>query len=244
MRKIVLFCIMLFVSLCAFSQERTFYFARHGQRGDLRYQIAFRNCTEDRLMPNGIAQAEALGDYLKKIGFDGTVLVSPYYRTLETAAVACTRFGAEKMTVEPACQEVTGLKNASQPVRTTKKCLTKKEIKQNFPGAVIPKKMRFPWRLENERESKADERISLFIDSLISDTSGDVLVVCHGGIMNSVVREMNRRGADFPRQKNYNCCLYSFTFDVQTDTVVRWADETLNFMPDELYTDNLAAVYR
>lgn len=186
----------------------------------------------------------SFGRLPEKIGFDGTVFVSPYFRTLETAAIACARFGAEKMTVEPACQEVTGLKNASQPVRTTKKCLTKKEIKQNFPGAVVPKKMRFPWRLENERESQADERISAFIDDLLSCTEGDVLVVCHGGIINSVVREMNKRGADFPRQKNYNCCLYSFTFDVQTNTVVRCADETLNFMPDELYTDNLAAVYR
>ena len=77
--------------------------------------------------------------------------------------------------------------------------------------------MKFPWRLENEKESLADERISSLIDDLLLNTEGDILIVCHGGIINSVVREMNKRGADFPRQKNYNCCLYSLYQSIKVD---------------------------
>ena len=195
-------------------------------------------------MPKGVLQAQAVGEYLKKLGFEGTVFVSPYYRTLETASLACERMGIKKMILEPRAQEVTGLKSLSKPVGITKKCLSKKEIKQNFPQVVIPKKVKFPWRLENEKSDFADERISLLIEDFLKNTEGDLLVVCHGGIMNSVVREMNKRGAAFPRQKNYNCCLYSFTFDEKTQKIIRFADETPNFMPNELYTDNLAIVFR
>lgn len=239
MKKIKLFLILILIPLFCFAQERTFYFARHGQRGDLRCRVTFKNCTEDSLMPKGILQAEALGNYMKETGFSGTVYVSPYYRTLETASVAAKSFYTKNLILEPRCQEVTGLKSATKPVSITKKCLTKKEIKQNFPNVEIPKKMKFPWRLENEKESLADERISSLIDDLLLNTEGDILIVCHGGIINSVVREMNKRGSDFPRQKNYNCCLYSFTFDSATSKIIKFADETSNFMPKDLYTDNL-----
>ena len=76
----------------------------------------------------------------------------------------------------------------------TKKCLSKKEIKENFPQVIIPKSVKFPWRLENEKSDFADERISLLIDDFLENTEGDIFVVCHGGIMNSVVREMNKLG--------------------------------------------------
>lgn len=33
-------------------------------------------------------------------------------------------------------------------------------------------------------------------------------------------------GASFPKQKNYNCCLYSFTFDEKTQKIVKYADES------------------
>ena len=244
MKKFFTACFLFFFAFLLFAQERTFYFVRHGQRGDLRYQKTFKECKEDCLMPKGVLQAQAVGEYLKKLGFEGTVFVSPYYRTLETASLACERMGIKKMILEPRVQEVTGLKSLSKPVGITKKCLSKKEIKQNFPQVVIPKKVKFPWRLENEKSDFADERISLLIEDFLKNTEGDLLVVCHGGIMNSIVREMNKRGAAFPRQKNYNCCLYSFTFDEKTQKIIRFADETPNFMPNELYTDNLAIVFR
>ena len=72
-------------------------------------------------------QAQTVGEYLKKIGFEGTVFVSPCYRTLETASLACERMGIKTIILEPRAQEVTGLKSLSKPVGITKKCLSKKK---------------------------------------------------------------------------------------------------------------------
>lgn len=58
-------------------------------------------------------QAQTVGEYLKKIGFEGTVFVSPCYRTLETASLACERMGIKTMILEPRAQEVAGLKSLS-----------------------------------------------------------------------------------------------------------------------------------
>lgn len=249
MKKSILAIMMLFCAfittntdnhlLCASAETKTFYFTRHGQRGDPKYQRKFKNCDEDALMPKGEEQAAHLGKYLNQKGFNGTIYVSPYYRTLQTATIAANQMKEMPMVIEPRCQEVSHLKNSSGKPYRVKNCITKKELKDIFPSIKIPRGMKFPWRLENEREDQKDLRIGKMIDD-IAKTSGDAFIVCHGGIMASVVREMNKRGASFPRKKCYNCCLYSFTMDTETGRIISFSDETLNYLPNDLITDNLA----
>ena len=238
-RAIFIFVFFIF-SFFAFGETRTFYFARHGQRGDPKYQRKFKHCYEDALMPNGEKQAELLGQYMNSLGFKGTIYVSPYYRTLQTATCAASKLpDALPMVLEPRVQELCGVKDNSGIVRKNKNCITRKEIKENFPRVQIPRGMKFPWRLENERQFQTDQRISDLIDDIMKNEDGDVFIVAHGGVMGSVVREMQRRGANFPNTKAYNCCLFVFMLDTETNNVISCSDETRSYLPEELITDNI-----
>lgn len=242
MKKIFCSLIILFVSLNIFSAPRTIYAARHGQRGSRQCQRKFKNVTEDSLMPKGVEQAKCLGEYMEKIGFDGTVFVSPYYRTLETAQFALENMHEVPVFIEPRFQETTGVKDASGVVRTTKECLTKREIKKNFPKFKIPKDMKFPWRLENEKQELLDARTHDFVDWLLSETSGDIFLVGHGGVMDSLVRDIRKRGYDLPKTKIFNCTLLCITYDDESGSVINFSDETFNYLNEDLITDNLGFV--
>lgn len=244
LKKIFIVSVLIFISATTFAETRTFYFSRHGQRGDPKYQKSFKYCDEDALMPNGEEQAKLLGAYMAKLGFKGKIYVSPFYRTLQTASFAASKMQALPIILEPRIQEMTGVKDNTGIVRTTKKCITKKEIKQNFPAVQIPHNVKFPWRVENERQSQLDERISETIDDMLQNTSGDIFFVCHGGMMPGVIREMRKRGSDFEKRNAYNCCLYAFTFDTETKQVIESVDHTLNYLPKELITDNLTYYYK
>lgn len=242
MKKLIITSLFLLLSLNCFAKTRTIYFTRHGQRGSSQYQVKFQNCDEDALMPDGQKQAALLGEYLNSIGFNGTIYVSPYYRTLQTATIAASKLPNMPMILEPRLQENAKVKNASGKVYTIKNCLTKKEIKKNFPNVIIPSSVKFPWRIENERQSQMDERISAFIDEKLTTTSGDLFCVAHGTLLKGVIREMQKRGADFPKQNVYNCCLYAFTFDTETNQIVDSKDLTMNYLYNGIVTDNLAYI--
>lgn len=239
----IFFILILLISSTAFAETKTFYVTRHGQRGDPKYQKKFKMCDEDALMPNGEEQATRLGKYLNELNFNGTIFVSPYYRTLQTATFAASQMNPNlPMILEPGIQEVVGVKDNSGKVGKNKKCISKKEIKQNFPKVKIPFGTKFPWRLSNEKQAQCDQRVGELIDKLLErKNTGDIFLVGHGGVMNSVVREMNKRGANFQKPRTvYNCCLYEFTFDTDTKQVISSKDHTLEYLPDELITDNLA----
>ena len=68
MKKLIFFLTLTFLAFSTFAETRTFYFTRHGQRGDLKYHFRLKNVAEDRLMPKGIKQAELLGQYMKQMG--------------------------------------------------------------------------------------------------------------------------------------------------------------------------------
>ncbi|MBQ1949622.1 MAG: histidine phosphatase family protein [Treponema sp.] len=243
MKKHILAAALFFAAIALFAETKTIYITRHGQRGDPKYQKKFKFCDEDALMPKGEQQAHLLGKHLASLGFNGTIYVSPYYRTLQTATFAASELPPElPMILEPRAQEIVGRKNSSGKVGRTKKCITKKEIRENFPKVKIPWGTKFPWRLENEKEEQTDQRTESLIEDLVKNTAGDSFIVAHGGLMPSFIREMNRRQADFPRQKTYNCCLYRFVIDSETGNVVEWSDETLKYLPDEMITDNLSYI--
>lgn len=243
MKKLLLITLTFLFTFTLFAESKTFYLTRHGQRGNPAYQKKFKYCDEDTLMPKGQEQAHLLGKYLAKEGFNGSIYVSPYYRTLQTASLAASELSPDlPMILEARSQEIVGIKDNTGKVRHTKKCLTKKEIRENFPNIIIPKSVKFPWKLENEKESQTDQRTAELIEELLKNSKGDVFIVGHGGLMPSYIREMNRRGAKFPRQITYNCCLYRFVLDTESGKVIDFSDETLNYLPDDLITDNLAYI--
>ncbi len=231
--------IQIFVILAGvFSETRTFYFTRHGQRGDPAYQQKFEKCVEDALTPKGQKQAEFLGEYLNSIKFKGTIYISPFYRTLQTAEGAASRLPEMKKIAEPRLQEKSKNKDSSG-IKIIERCLTKKEIQDNFPDVTVPDGMKFPWRFDNETKKDIDRRIAELIDECISNTEGDLFFVCHGGILPVVIRCMRKRGSDFEHRKAWNCCLYAFTIDTETKRVVKAEDLTKNYLNDEMITDNM-----
>ena len=193
MKKIITGILLFILGTLLFAETRTLYFTRHGQRGDPKYQKKFKFCDEDSLMPDGKKQATLLGAYLKEKGFKGTIYVSPYYRTLQTASLAAEAFPDLPIILEPRLQETVSVKDNTGIVRKNKKCMTKKEIKKNFPKVKIPGKVKFPWRYENERQAQMDNRIGLLIDEILTHSSGDAFLVAHAGMMAGVFREMEKR---------------------------------------------------
>ena len=101
MKKILLLLTLISLSVSFFAETKTFYITRHGQRGDPKYQKKFKYCDEDALMPKGEEQAKRLGQYLNQQGFHGTIYVSPYYRTLQTATFAASQLPDLPMILEP-----------------------------------------------------------------------------------------------------------------------------------------------
>ena len=102
MKKHILAAALFFAAIALFAETKTIYITRHGQRGDPKYQKKFKFCDEDALMPKGEQQAHLLGKHLASLGFNGTIYVSPYYRTLQTATFAASELPPElPMILEP-----------------------------------------------------------------------------------------------------------------------------------------------
>ncbi|MBE6462037.1 MAG: histidine phosphatase family protein [Alphaproteobacteria bacterium] len=67
--------------------KRHFYFFRHGQTNENKAGATYGNRVEAYLTPDGIAQAEKLGQYLSDKNIE-IVYSSPLHRAIETAKIA------------------------------------------------------------------------------------------------------------------------------------------------------------
>jgi len=227
------FCslLLLFV-LCSGLFARTVYVTRHGQRGDKKYFDAA--VKEHKLMPTGKEQAELLAHYLaEKCQFKGTILASPFYRTIETAMPTAQLLG-KKVILEPGLQEM----NRGPKVSG----MTFAQIEERFPG-MTEKGSTFtePWRITNESDEARKERTEKALKRILAEHPGDLLLIGHGATVNDVKKIMN---AKLPKEKQisgfgWNCSLWIYELD-DKDQVIS-ARYTTEFMPDEKVTNNCKA---
>ena len=228
MKKFVL--LLLLVSAAFVLSARTIYITRHGHRGDKRYfDKAVR---EQKLTPLGVEQANLLAHYLKeKCNFNGTILVSPLLRTLETA-LPTAKLLNKKMILEPGLQELSTAKKRPR-------AMTFAEIEERFPGMVV-KGPAFvePWRVFDEDTTARRKRTADALDRILAANKGDLLLVGHGATVGDLRRYLDPR---LPEGKKvdgmaWNCCLFIYELDENDQPVS--CRYTTEFIPDEKVTNN------
>lgn len=214
-------------------EARTIYVTRHGQVGDKKFRDA--RIKEPKLTDLGVEQSEMLAKYLAETAkFKGTILVSPLYRTIQTGAPTAKALGV-KLTLDPGFQEI-----ATHPVPTPRG-MTLEEIEKRFPGATeAGPNFKDGWRLCNEDAEMRFKRVASALDRALENYSGDILIVTHAGIANTVVEVMNSRRAENKGRKfrgmPWNCYLYVFEIDDRGKVVS--GKYITSHIPDEKLTDN------
>ena len=132
----------------------------------------------------GREQARLLGEHLKTLGFAGTIYASPYVRTAETADGIAEVLDTE-FYPEPALREV--VKVASQ--MTNFEGPTLEGLGRTFPRLAPDAALSYPWwTLEAETSETVLARVRPFLDRLIEEKDGDVLLVGHGASVGASTR--------------------------------------------------------
>lgn len=221
--------ISLLWCICITLSARTIYVARHGQVGDKKcYDTVVHERT---LTPTGREQAQLLAGYLRgKCHFEGTILVSPLYRTIETSMPIAKLLG-KKVILEPGIQEMNRGPKAVG--------MTFEQIEERFPGMTV-KGPAFtePWRIANEPDEARLERSREALKRILAENPGDLLLVSHGAIVGDIKKIMNEK---LPKGKQasgmvWNCSLWIYELD--DNDQVKSARGTTEFMPDEKVTNN------
>ena len=228
-------CLFAVVCLSAMLQlnARNIYIVRHGQSHFKEYYDY--EVREPKLTPLGREQALLLGQYLKeKYNFQGTILVSPILRTVETGAVIAGVLN-RKIVLEAGIQEVN--------YGHDRTCMTLAQVEARFPGQVTaPADFTHPWRVVNETKEMWRQRYIREMDRILQSVPGDLLLVTHGGGIVSMVNELCRRGKFRFPGGGYNCALFVFELD-ENNTPVK-VDYSIEYISREKITDNHSFPFR
>ena len=218
-------------SICSCLFARTIYVARHGQVGDKNY---FDNVSGLKLMPLGREQAQLLAHYLiKKCRFNGTIIASPFYRTIETS-LPTAKLLEKKVILDPGLQEMNRGSSISG--------MTFIQIEERFPGMTVKgRSFTEPWRIANEPDETRTKRTAKALKRILEDNPGDLLLVTHGAIVGDIRKIMNEK---LPRKKQasgmvWNCSLWIYELD--DNGQVQSARGTTEFLQDEKVTNNCKA---
>lgn len=228
MKKFI--CSLLLTFMFLTLMARTVYVTRHGQVGDRNY---FDQAVKDiKLTPLGSEQAQLLAEYLTgKLKFNGTIYVSPLYRTIETGTFTAKLIN-KKVILEPGIQEIA----PKQTIRG----MTFAEIEARFPGLTVPgKRFTDKWRLSFEDNAARQKRVGDTLDRILAESTGDLLLVGHGGIVGNLVVEFNKRlapGVSGIKGIAWNCSLFAFELNEKNEVVK--ASYTTEYMPDSKVTNN------
>jgi len=163
------------------------YITRHGQpvqatsaqKEDPEFPL-----TDRPLSALGREQARRLGERLQKLGFTGTIYASPYRRTAETADVI-----AEVLDTvfypEVALREIVKVPDSLIDFRG----LTLDGLRRSFPHVAADAVLPYPWwTLAAETSEEVLARVRPFLERLLGETDGDVLLVGHGASVGASTR--------------------------------------------------------
>jgi len=210
---------------------RTVYVVRHGQVGDKNFYDA--PVKEPKLTPLGIEQAQMLANFLvKQKNFNGKILVSPIYRTIETGIYVGTLLDNRPVILEPGIQEVARGK--------TYPGMTLAQINERFPGKTIPgSTFKDLWRVSFESNDARQQRVNAALDRILKEHDGDLLLVTHGGVVGNLYRALEAKklpGAKLNRGSAWNCSLHIYELD--DNNRVTSSAYTTEYMPDAKITSN------
>ncbi len=223
----------LLIALCfAYTlSARQLFIIRHGQAG---YSETYRI---KALSDLGAKQADMVAAYLlDKYHFNGTILVSPLFHTLQTACVIGKHMN-KPVYLEPGIQEL-------NPGKKDRKALTgaqiQTEFKKQFPSVTIKPGPAFvdDWRVFNENAEARMERTRKALARILKEQKGDLLLVGHGASVGDLATILN---ASLPPEKQakgttWNCSMRIYTLDDNDQPIA--GIYTTEFMPDEIVTNN------
>ncbi|MBR2345827.1 MAG: histidine phosphatase family protein [Lentisphaeria bacterium] len=226
---------ILFAALLLPLAARMVYVTRHGQVGDKKDRIILtggKKASEIKLTALGIEQAKMLADYLvKEKKFNGSIYVSPLYRTIETGTYTAALLN-KKVILAPGIQEIARTK--------TPRGMTLAEIEKYFAGKfTAPAGFEDNWRLSNEDNKARQNRVNAALDKILAESQGDLLFVSHGGTVGNIVRYFNAKcakGVAKTRGTVWNCSLHAFALDDNGKVVKGYY--TTEYMPDAKVTSN------
>ncbi|MBE6399934.1 MAG: histidine phosphatase family protein [Lentisphaerae bacterium] len=210
---------------------RTVYVARHGQVGDKKfYDSAVK---EPKLTPLGIEQAQMLANFLvKQKNFNGKILVSPIYRTIETGTYVAALLDNRPVILEPGIQEIARKK--------THPGMTLAQINERFAGKTLPgSAFKDLWRLSFESDDARQLRVNAALERILKEHDGDLLLVTHGAVVGNLRRALEARkvpGAKLARGSAWNCSLHIYELD--DNDRVKSSAYTTEYMPDAKVTSN------
>ena len=215
------------------------YLTRHGQVLPAEFFESVDNPTGDiPLSPLGEKQAVCLGEELKRRGFCGPILFSPYLRTATTANIAAEVCGA-KTYPEPVLRE----KVYSEEEMNRFCGQTLAQLKARFAAVAEDAALDHPWwttQVEDDLASVA-ARVEPLLERLIAAQAPETLLVGHGASVMSAVYYFRRKfGVDRPEGlHNVNCSLCCFELNGKGE-LVRAELFANDHLPEDYLTSNTA----
>lgn len=188
----------------------------------------------------GRRQAEWLGRRLLQLGFHGTIYSSPYRRTLETAEVVAAIVDCG-IVAEPYLQEYVQVEGVP-----TFDALTLEKAQALYPHVRTDTVLPCPW-LASGPESFEDVvvRVTPFVDRLVKQPAGDVLLVGHGatvGASRDVLWAHSGHGTPAGHGHNWNCSLSTYEVNGPGHiTCIRFSD--FSHMPEAEITSNATSFH-
>ncbi len=208
------------------------YLTRHGQVGVNAEYLngnAFLPRGEMNLSDLGREQATLLGKHLVKLGFDGKILSSPLWRTMETAEAIAEETGS-LIYPTPFMHEIFN----DQEVLDAYRGLTIEELKERYPHVDKDATIEYPWwpkQIETGTDVLA--RVSAGIDRLIAeygDTDEEILLVGHGASSGEADEYLKLN----PDGMLWNCCLSMYNTKNPSENF----GKDVSFLPWEMVTNN------
>lgn len=211
-------------------------FARHGQPSlagmpkGINYEFP---PGDPVLTPLGREQAEFLGEHLRRNGFRGRVISSPYARTVETASIVAEVCGLD-IYLEPRLQEMRFYPDPPCPG------LTLAQLHRNYPNIAPDATLTHPWITPGgvEELSAVRSRVDGFVAELLAaPPAEDVLLVAHGAPLYALKANFFARAKYTGAEGyNWNCSLSSVRVDGEKTEILELS--RYDFMPTECVTSN------
>jgi broad specificity phosphatase PhoE len=150
---------------------------RHGE-STWNAQSRWQGQADPSLSPLGERQAEEAGDQLAEIASITAVWTSDLARARRTAEIIASRLGVERVRDEPRLRE--------RDVGSWSG-LTRAEIEERWPGYLEGRRAPPDFESDDALLTRTRAGLSAAVDG---STSGEVLVVTHGGVVRTIERSL------------------------------------------------------
>ncbi len=184
----------------------------------------------------GREQSRLLGKRLESLGFKGSIHSSPYRRTAETANIVAKVLDAG-FHLEPALREW------ATPAMVHFAGLNLDGLRRDYDRVAPDAKLPDPWwTAEPEDEDDVLERVRPFLDRIVREETGDVLLVGHGASAIACMRHFLESNApDALRKMDHTWNSFLSAIRVKPQVEALFLCDT-SHMPREMVTSNSATL--